>query len=137
MTGISLGHLARLGIFPIKNILYYLQEALPFRLKGLHFFNIVSFIDKIVFLMKPFMKKEMWDIFHLHTNVENLYKFIDAKVMPSDYPGGEAEPLTHLHAESFQQLLACHDYFLEEEQTRRVDEKARLKSKGGMFSGWF
>lgn len=97
MTGISLSHVARLTIMAIKNFLYYLQEALPFRLKGLHFINIVPFIDKIIFLMKPFMKKELWDVFHLHSNMDTVYKMIDANVFPNDYTGGEADSLDHFH----------------------------------------
>lgn len=129
MTGVQLGHVARLGIMAIKNMLNYLQDAIPFRLKGLHFFNIVPFVDKIIFLMKPFMKKELWEVFHLHSTYETFYKFVNPEVLPVEYPSGEAESLNHYHNTTFQHLVELREYFLEEERTRRLGEKAGKKEK--------
>lgn len=97
LQGLLMGHLARLSVMPIKHFIEYLQEGLPFRIKGLHFINIVSFVDKITFLMKPFMTKELWDIFHLHSNMETLSKFIDPAILPSNYPGGTAPSYEENH----------------------------------------
>lgn len=132
LSGVQMGHVARLGIFSIKNMLYYLQDAMPFRLKGLHFFNIVPFVDKIVFLMKPFMKKELWDVFHLHSTMDSFHKFVDADVLPKDYPKGEAESLEYFHKQTFKHLVELKQYFLEEERTRRINAQARPgKGKSG------
>lgn len=97
LTDVSLSHVARLSVMAIKNFLYYLQEALPFRLKGLHFINIVPFVDKIVFLMKPFMKKELWQVFHLHSSMDTVYEMIDSDVFPEDYEQGREKPLEYFH----------------------------------------
>lgn len=35
------------------------QEGLPVRLKGIHVLNTQSIVDKIMMLVKPFMKKEL------------------------------------------------------------------------------
>lgn len=37
----------------------YLQEGLPVRLKGIHVLNTQSIVDKIMMLIKPFMKKDL------------------------------------------------------------------------------
>jgi hypothetical protein len=87
MTGAVLGHMARLGPLTIKKFLYYLQEAMPVRLKGLHFFNIVPFMDKIFALMRPFMKKELMSKFYMHNSVNDLVNFIPRDCLPSDYSG--------------------------------------------------
>lgn len=97
LTGVTLSHVARLSVMAIKNFLYYLQEALPVRLKGLHFINIVPFVDKIVFLMKPFMKKELWEVFHLHSSMNTVYEMIDSNIFPEEYERGEAKSLEYFH----------------------------------------
>lgn len=45
----------------IRLILFiiYLKEALPFRLKTLCYFNIPSFMDKIMAILKPYLKKDL------------------------------------------------------------------------------
>lgn len=68
----------------------FFQEALPVRLMGLHFVNTPSFMDKVLALMRPFMKKELMDAMHLHQTKESFIgKHMDGKLMPIEY-GGEA-----------------------------------------------
>lgn len=35
---------------------------MPVRLKGFHVINVVSFVDKVMAFMRPFMNKELLDI---------------------------------------------------------------------------
>lgn len=131
-TGCHLGHIARLGIYPTKNYLYYIQEALPIRMKGMHFANIPSFIDKIMLLMKPFMKRELYDVLHLHSTNEELHKFVPPNCLPSEY-GGTAGPFKPFRDEFYEKLLAKRDIILKEEVDKRVVESER-ESRG---YGWF
>ncbi|XP_055528168.1 alpha-tocopherol transfer protein-like isoform X1 [Wyeomyia smithii] len=124
MKGVLFGHVARLGVLPIKHFLYYLQDAMPIRLKGLHFTNIVPFMDTILALIKPFMKKELLDILFLHTSNEHMYSYVGKECLPSDC-GGDQDSREVLIDKYYGRLIEVKDYFLEEEKTRRVDEGKR------------
>ena len=59
VSNVALGHAARISPMGLKKFLFYLQEGLPVRLKGLHFMNTNAAMDVILNMMKPFMKKEL------------------------------------------------------------------------------
>ncbi|XP_076670789.1 uncharacterized protein LOC143370057 [Andrena cerasifolii] len=124
MKNVVLGHAARLNPMGLKKYLFYLQEALPVRLKGFHFMNITAVMDVILNMMKPFMKKELLDMLHTHTTLETLAKFIPVDALPNE-AGGKAGPLLELHKKSVKLLEENRDWFLEEERTKRVNESLR------------
>lgn len=43
----------------IKSFLQFVQEAIPIKLKAIHVLNSVYFVDKILAILKPFMKMEL------------------------------------------------------------------------------
>lgn len=60
--GVGLTHATRVSPLGVKKYLFYLQDALPVRLKGLHFTNSNPAVDIILNIMKPFLKKELSDM---------------------------------------------------------------------------
>lgn len=135
MSGVTFGHLAKLGILTMKKFMMYLQEGMPVRLKGLHFINTVSFMDKILALMRPFMKKELMDVMQLHTTVESFKKNVFPEQLPNDY-GGTAGTFDELREKSYNHINDNRDFFLKEESERRVNEKLRPgkpKGAGDLF----
>lgn len=124
MKNVVFGHAARLNPMGLKKYLFYLQEALPVRLKGFHFMNITSVMDVILNMMKPFMKKELLDMLHTHTTLDTVAKFLPVDILPNE-AGGKAGPLMQLHEKSVKMLEDNRDWFLQEEQTRRVNESLR------------
>lgn len=123
LENVVFGHLTKLGILTMKKFLLYLQDAAPVRLKGYHYVNTVSFMDKILALMKPFMKKELLEILHLHSNVDGIKKFVPIDCFPSDY-GGKVESIASLHAKTKKNLMENVAFF-EEQNAKRVDESKR------------
>lgn len=97
MNGVVLGHLLRMGVFTVKHFMNYLQEGMPVRIKGLQFFNVVPFIDKILFLVKPFMKKSLFEMLMLHQSIEQTYDTIPPHMFPKDYPKGTAPCIDDLY----------------------------------------
>lgn len=59
MKGVGLMHLMRVNLSSIKKFFQYLQEGVPGKLRAIHVLNVVSFFDKIMSLIKPFMKAEI------------------------------------------------------------------------------
>lgn len=62
MAGVRLTHLTRLSIGSIRRFFEYLQEGLPVRLKAIHVLNVVWFMDKVLSLVRPFMKRELFEM---------------------------------------------------------------------------
>lgn len=59
MKGVGLMHLTRVNISSIRKFFQYLQEGVPGKLRAIHVLNVVYFFDKIMALIKPFMKAEI------------------------------------------------------------------------------
>ncbi|KYM77580.1 Alpha-tocopherol transfer protein-like protein, partial [Atta colombica] len=132
MTGVTFAHAGHLSPVGIKKYLYYLQEAIPIRLKGLHFINTNAVMDIILSMMKPFMKKELMDVLHIHTNPKNtLGKFIPLEAFPCDVGlEGKARPWNEQQEKQLKRLEHHREWFLQDEVTSRVNEALRIgKSK--------
>nr|XP_023019642.1 alpha-tocopherol transfer protein-like [Leptinotarsa decemlineata] len=110
MKGVVFGHFLKIGVVVMKKFLYYLQEGMPIRLKSLQFFNIVPFMDKLLALMKPFMKKELFDSMVLHTDLDSVYKYIPRDNLPQEY-GGSCESLQILQEIYKAQINDNADFF--------------------------
>ncbi|KAG5875655.1 hypothetical protein JTB14_018653 [Gonioctena quinquepunctata] len=123
LKGLVFGHFLKLSVVVMKKFLYYLQEGMPIRLKSMQYFNIVSFMDKILALMKPFMKKELMDSLVIHTEMNTVYDHVPKDILPREY-GGSCESLEVLHEKYKAQMNDNTDFFKLEE-TQVVDEKRR------------
>ncbi|XP_017469113.1 PREDICTED: alpha-tocopherol transfer protein-like [Rhagoletis zephyria] len=124
LKGVTLGHVARIGIFQMKKFLFYLQEAAAIRLIGFHFINIVPFMDKILGLMTPFMKKELTSILYVHSNLEDFFKHVPQSILPKDYGGQEPECI-EMRETFHRKLKDSRADMMEFEKRHQVNEKLR------------
>ncbi|XP_058821907.1 alpha-tocopherol transfer protein-like [Topomyia yanbarensis] len=137
MTNVGLTHLLRVKISTVRKFFHYLQDGLPARLKAIHVLNAVSFFDKILYIIKPFIHAEILKMLFLHPTNANLTKFYDEWIprscLPSDY-GGELKSVAELHQEHIGKFESLRSYYLAEEHQRNgsselIEEtKARMKS---------
>ncbi|KAK9892503.1 hypothetical protein WA026_020493 [Henosepilachna vigintioctopunctata] len=88
--GSTMSHLLKANPSLVKKYLFYLQEAVPIRLKHVHVINVPSWIDRFLALIKPFLKKELLDMIHIHTSMNTFYEYVPKKILPKEY-GGSAE----------------------------------------------
>lgn len=59
MAGFSLRHATKVVLPVLKKYMVYTQEAHPVQLKQIHVVNVPSFIDKVLAIVKPFMRSEV------------------------------------------------------------------------------
>uniref|UniRef100_A0A1A9VEW2 CRAL-TRIO domain-containing protein n=1 Tax=Glossina austeni TaxID=7395 RepID=A0A1A9VEW2_GLOAU len=123
-TGFTLGHLSRMNVMVLKKAFYYLQEALPIQLKGVHIINVVPFLDKLLALCSPFIQKELFDILHFHNKLEDIFQYVPLYVLPKDY-GGSGVEINQLHERSRRMMISKHQEIIEYEKLYRIDEKLR------------
>ncbi|XP_015592996.1 alpha-tocopherol transfer protein-like [Cephus cinctus] len=124
MEGVVFGHAGRLSPMGLKKFLYYLQEGLPVRLKGLHFMNTTPVMDVILGMMKPFMKKSLMDMLFVHSTKDSLEKHIPLEILPNEL-GGKAGSMKDLHAASIKKLEEHRSWFQDDEANHRVNETLR------------
>ncbi|KAF5292060.1 hypothetical protein FQR65_LT11326 [Abscondita terminalis] len=123
------GHLSKIPLGGLRKYLTYLQEALPVRLMGIHFINSGSIIEKIFALAKPMLKKELFDMMHVHKDKsETLYKYVPLDFLPDEL-GGKGGVISELHEQQNELLLKSVD-ILKVDEERVADESKRIhKSK--------
>jgi len=59
MKGTGILHITKASIRSIRKYLCYLQEAIPLKLRAIHVFNTAYFMDRVLALIKPFMRSEL------------------------------------------------------------------------------
>ena len=69
-------HFAKFTPALVKKFLVCVQEAYPVKLKEVHVINISPLVDTIVSFVKPFLKEKIRERIHIHSNIEDLYKFV-------------------------------------------------------------
>ncbi|XP_024888240.1 alpha-tocopherol transfer protein-like isoform X1 [Temnothorax curvispinosus] len=126
---LSFGHVARMSPLGLKKMLYYIQNAAPMRLKGIHVINAPSAMELFMNTAKPFMKKEIMDIIHFHPSFKSLSEYIPVDVLPNEM-GGKAGSVHELAEIQVKKLEDYREWFLLDEVNRRVNEASRIgKSK--------
>lgn len=128
MKGINLGHLTRISLATIRKFMTYIQDCHPCRLKGIHIINTVSFIDKVLAIIKPFIKGSLMQLIHFHGPVKSLGKFMPLDILPQDY-GGKSESYAVHHAKQRKLLEEQYIRWFEEEEKFKVDESKRKGKK--------
>lgn len=127
MKGVGLLHLTKIRMGLLRTFSYYLQQGLPIKLEAVHVLNTAYFIDKVMAIIKPLLKKDLIEKIHFHPPNMDLQKFTDTVVpmncLPEDF-GGTAPKIDDLHAINTDKLRSMQSYFDNEEiQRLKIDKK--------------
>ncbi|KRF80753.1 alpha-tocopherol transfer protein isoform X8 [Drosophila virilis] len=107
MAGYTLRHLTKTVLSSLRVYMKFVQEAHPVRLKEVHVLNCPSYLDKVLTVVKPFIKSEVFKLIHFHLpNADTPYKHFPRDMLPEEY-GGSAGKMSHLK-QQWVQLLQQH-----------------------------
>ncbi|EAA07769.3 AGAP002835-PA [Anopheles gambiae str. PEST] len=131
MNGFTLRHMTKVVLSTLRVYMRYTQEAHPVRLKAIHVINCTPFLDRVMCLVKPFMKKRVAEMLHFHLpNSETIYAHLPKAALPDEY-GGEQSIIKHKE-DWFNRIKLQRDYITD--GTRwKIDESRR--SNGNDLSG--
>ncbi|XP_044268971.1 alpha-tocopherol transfer protein-like [Tribolium madens] len=129
MKGFGLGHATRLNLNVIKHALNFIQDGLPVRIKGVHVINALPLADKILAMLKPFIKGDLYNMIQFHPpGSETLYKHVPKECLPEEY-GGQLSSMQTLNEETVSNVFDHFDFYKWHDQ-QKVDESRRIsKSK--------
>lgn len=66
-------HLTKLNYTALKKYIQFLQEAFPIQMKAIHILNAVYFFDKILNILKVFMKSDLIKMVRCFLYLFNMY----------------------------------------------------------------
>lgn len=65
------------------------------KLKGVHFMNAPYFMDRLLSMIRPYLKKELMEMVHTHqVGAESLEKLISKKALPKEEGGDYKDRIT-------------------------------------------
>ncbi|XP_040157315.1 alpha-tocopherol transfer protein-like [Anopheles arabiensis] len=133
MHGMHVGHMTKMNMAAVKKHMFYVQDALPIRLKQLHFINVVPFMNWLMSLVRPLLHKEVEEMINMHVGLGKLHEDIPIECLPNEV-GGTAGSVQELHDSFKEKLYANSEWFKATESQNSVDETKRpSKPKKFMF----
>ncbi|CAH0549600.1 unnamed protein product [Brassicogethes aeneus] len=89
LKGLKLSHISNLTPMSFKRMATVLEKVWSDRIKAVHFVNYPPFLDKILGMLKLFLKPKLYDRIQLHKDQDSIMKYFDKKILPKDYGGDE------------------------------------------------
>jgi len=94
-------------------LLTFIQEAMPLRLKEVHFVNQPFLFNMVWQMFKPFVKEKLKNRMFFHGNkMESLHKHIDPAYLPEDY-GGKLPKINYSSVDWYPVLRTLDNEFKE------------------------
>lgn len=96
-----------------KHINTHTQEAHPMRLINVHFINVPSFINQIMAIIRPFVRKEVEKLIRFHkAGADTLYEYVPKELLPAEY-GGSTSTVEEIRKEWREKIESNRDYLID------------------------
>ncbi|CAH1953522.1 unnamed protein product [Acanthoscelides obtectus] len=125
MKGIGLMHLTKMKISAIKKYFQFLQEGFPMKLKMIHIIHAAYVMEKLMSVIKVFIKNEVLDMIKIHPSdmpIEKLHALLPQKCLPEEY-GGDLPSEMELHKMTIEQMNNMQKFWEVEEMMRKEMNK--------------
>ncbi|XP_038217426.1 alpha-tocopherol transfer protein-like [Zerene cesonia] len=123
-VGYNMSHAPKIDLKNVQQFLYYVQKAIPIKLKKIHLLNSPPFIERLMNMMKPFIANELIHVVLPHSEgFKTLQEYIPVEAFPKDI-GGNSKTLNEFLDEVINKLRANKSFF-EHENKKRVVESLR------------
>ncbi|CAG4933776.1 unnamed protein product [Colias eurytheme] len=120
----NMSHAPKIDLKNIQQFLYYVQKAIPIKLKKIHLLNAPPFIERLMNMMKPFVTNDLVHVVLPHSEgFKTLKEYIPIEAFPKEV-GGNNKPLDELLDDVLNKLRANKAFF-ENENKKRVVESLR------------
>lgn len=104
MSGFSYRHLTKLSLSTLRCYMKFTQEAFPVRLKQIHLINVSPVLNKVLMVLRPFMKTSVSQLLNFHApNSTTLYDHVPQELLPIEY-GGKAGSMIDIKKNFVKQL---------------------------------
>ncbi|CRL03400.1 CLUMA_CG016526, isoform A [Clunio marinus] len=121
MTNITFKHFTKIVLSTLRLFMKYSQEAHPVIVRQVHIVNCSSLINKVMMVIKPFLKAEVAERIQTHLpESETLFKYIPKEILPKEY-GGLAGPINNIRNFWMSYLDSFRNYIINEENWRLRD----------------
>ncbi|XP_026740674.1 clavesin-1-like [Trichoplusia ni] len=125
----TISHITRLDVQSVQQFLYFLQEAMLLKIKSLHFLNAPSFMDRLMMILRPFLKKELLEMLSIHQiGSTTIGKFFPIEALPKD-AGGQYKTRQQCRDDVIEKFTSTKEFFVEENKKRVVEAKRPGKPK--------
>ncbi|XP_022910680.2 alpha-tocopherol transfer protein-like [Onthophagus taurus] len=121
----TMGHFLKLNLLISQKYIYYLQQALHIRIKGIHLLGSNVLVQRIITTFKPFLSSEIFRLVQIHKSLDELNVFVPKDVLPKEY-GGKSPSLFEMRDESLK-LFEEYDDFLARDDLEINDESKRIE----------
>lgn len=86
-SGLSMGHISLWSLSDIRKMLRCIQNSTPMRHKSTHFLNVPTYANKVFDFFTSLLNEKLKNRIMLHSNIKELQKVIDPKILPKEYGG--------------------------------------------------
>ncbi|XP_037935155.1 alpha-tocopherol transfer protein-like [Teleopsis dalmanni] len=127
ISGYTMRHIYKVSISTMRMHMKFLQEAYPVRLRAMHIINCPSYLNKLIAVLKPFIREDVYKLIHFHTTgLDTLYEHVPRDMLPEEF-GGSAGKLADIKAKWTERVQEKKGYLMDERQWKveQVESSSR------------